>query len=643
MPFGRIPHPRWLQQGHGVNADVVGNDEFQPRQAHPVAGDGREFEGLLGVAHVHQDPGAGGGQIPQLLLLQPEGQRPPVHPPLIALTAAGRDCVAIVDAVGGITGAHDGRDAHLAGNDRRVAGAAPLVGDHAAGALEDRLPVGVGALGHEQIPGAEALDFGGIADHPGRAAVHRSPDRPAPAEHFSAATARPGLQMPTAQHGGRAPRLHGFRSGLEDEQLTAVAVLGPFDVHRCGHPPPGAVVALDRAGPARQLQRLGVADGKAALLVLGHRHCAGGGVGVDHPDRLAAQTPLQDRREALLQGGLENEVFIWVHGALHHGFAQAVGGGEQHRIAKTGLGVDAEHHPRGGQVGPHHPLHANREGHLEVVEAIDLAVGDGPVGEQGGEAAPAGRQQRGFPLHVEVGLLLAGKGGIGQILRRGAGAHRHRQLAPSPQLAVGSCDRLLQIVGQGGMQQQGTGGGAGGLQGGDVVAVQAVEQVVQPLRQPVAGDEVAVGVGAGGEAIGHPHPLAAQLADHLAQGGVLAPHLGDRLKAHLGEGHHQGKAVGGRAVCRGWLKRHGHGGHPTKLWRRLQRVVATVNGMTHWVGCAFGGTVEFHSHFRGFRVPFLPRLGRYRRSGPCHRPADAAHPRPGPGCGGWTCLHGGDE
>ena len=67
-----------------------------------------------------------------------------------------------------------------------------------------------------------------------------------------------------------------------------------------------------------------------------------------------------------------------------------------------------------------HALHADRERHLHVVEALGDAVADGAVGEQRGVAAPAGVKQRLVATDVQVGLLLAGKAGIGQVFRRGA-------------------------------------------------------------------------------------------------------------------------------------------------------------------------------------------------------------------------------
>ena len=105
-------------------------------------------------------------------------------------------------------------------------------------------------------------------------------------------------------------------------------------------------MALNPASPAGQLQRFRLGEGVAAAIGGWHRFVAGGAlIAIHHPDRLAAQALAHDRRETLLEGGLEDQVFIRVHRPLHHVLPQAVGGGEQHGVAKACFGVDAEHHP----------------------------------------------------------------------------------------------------------------------------------------------------------------------------------------------------------------------------------------------------------------------------------------------------------
>ena len=61
-------------------------------------------------------------------------------------------------------------------------------------------------------------------------------------------------------------------------------------------------------------------------------------------------------------------------------------------------------------------MHADGQGHLQVVEAVLLPVADGPVGEQRGIAPPAGIEQVVFTADIEKSFLLAGKTGFREIL-----------------------------------------------------------------------------------------------------------------------------------------------------------------------------------------------------------------------------------
>ena len=76
-----------------------------------------------------------------------------------------------------------------------------------------------------------------------------------------------------------------------------------------------------------------------------------------------------------------------------------------------------------------------------MVEAVELAIGEGPVDEQGAIAAAAGLQHVRFPLDREKGLLLASEAGVGQILGGGAGANGN---SGSPWGAVSDADFLLE-------------------------------------------------------------------------------------------------------------------------------------------------------------------------------------------------------
>lgn len=80
--------------------------------------------------------------------------------------------------------------------------------------------------------------------------------------------------------------------------------------------------------------------------------------------------------------------------------------------------------------------------------------------------------------HVEEGLLLAGKRGIRHVLGSGGGAHRKGRVKPTAELVVGNPDRLFQRALEWGFDHPVTDLLASPVEGGDVVHIQAVEQIV---------------------------------------------------------------------------------------------------------------------------------------------------------------------
>ena len=92
---------------------------------------------------------------------------------------------------------------------------------------------------------------------------------------------------------------------------------------------------------------------------------------VDQFEFLGAQRPFDNwGQTALPQQRLEDDVLIGIDVALDDVFAQAVGGVDQHGVAKSGLGVDREHHSGAAAVRANHPLHADRQPDFQVVEVL---------------------------------------------------------------------------------------------------------------------------------------------------------------------------------------------------------------------------------------------------------------------------------
>ncbi len=409
-----------------MRLDVLVDDELESGEPHPVRRQGRQAEGELRVAEIDHDPGGGalhGGEIrPPHLERHPPG----IDEAGIALGAGDGHQGTVPDGRRGALGPDHGRDAELAGHDRGMAGAPAAVGDDRGRPLHHRLPVGRGRVGDQHLAVAEALQLARVGDEAGTAGGGLGADGTAAGQHLALA----GDQI-LLDDAHRLLRGHRLRPGLDDVELMVEAVQGPLDVHGRGPAGVPGVVILDADGIVGELQHLLVGEAEAAPLLLARRpvdhRLAGAPLGIDHLDLLGAQGTAQHAAEALPVGGLVDVELVHVDRTLDHVLADAPGTGDEHRVLEAGLGVDREHHARACEVRADHLLHADREGDLEVVEALVDPVGDRPVGEQRGLAAAHGIQQQCRPAHVQVALVLAGEARRRQVLGRGRAADRHRQ------------------------------------------------------------------------------------------------------------------------------------------------------------------------------------------------------------------------
>ena len=85
------------------------------------------------------------------------------------------------------------------------------------------------------------------------------------------------------------------------------------------------------------------------------------------------------------QRGLVDVELVRIDRALHDRFAEAVGRGDEDDVAEARFGVEREHHAARAEIAAHHVLHADRQRHLRVIEALVHAIGDRPVVEERGE------------------------------------------------------------------------------------------------------------------------------------------------------------------------------------------------------------------------------------------------------------------
>ena len=171
----------------------------------PFAGSRHQRKAAPGAGNVDHHRGARLRNTGEVYFLRLEGKDALVHHALLALGARQRQRVAVVQELGAAPGAHDRRHAELAAHNRRVARGAAVIGNDACGALHDRHPVGIGHLGDENRPVAEASDVLRAADDAGGAGRNRLADRRAREQSLSA-----GLQPVGFERVGAARRYAPF-------------------------------------------------------------------------------------------------------------------------------------------------------------------------------------------------------------------------------------------------------------------------------------------------------------------------------------------------------------------------------------------------------------------------------------------------
>ncbi len=164
-----------------------------------------------------------------------------------------------------------------------------------------------------------------------------------------------------------------------------------------------------------------------------------------------------------------------------------------------------------------------------MLETVVHAVGDGAVVVQRGEHFLDLVHDVVGTGHVEEGFLLSGEGRIRQILGGGRRTHGHGNVAAAilgAQLGIGGADVLVQLRLQRGVHYPAADFLAGGGQRIDVLDVQRGQPVEDALGQVVVRDEVLEGFSGGGITARHRNAQTGQVADHLAQGRILAAYAG---------------------------------------------------------------------------------------------------------------------
>ncbi|GBE17542.1 hypothetical protein BMS3Abin16_00125 [archaeon BMS3Abin16] len=151
-------------------------------------------------------------------------------------------------------------------------------------------------------------------------------------------------------------------------------------------------------------------------------------VGKDHLFLFFTEPALEHRTKSLFKGGLVHIETVWINGPLHDVFTKTKGGVDKDHISETGLGIQREHHPACPFVAAYHFHDDDTQVDRIIVKVIVVLVMDGAVGEVGGQAAFVRVKQSIIATDMQVGVVLAGEGGLGGILCRCRRAHRQGEI-----------------------------------------------------------------------------------------------------------------------------------------------------------------------------------------------------------------------
>ena len=367
-------------QGQRMDTDVRIDDKFLPRQPDPLVRQLRLKKSFFRHTDIHHDLGSGGRNIVKVQGLNDEFEIARIDVARFPLDAGHRDLLPILDHLGAVFRADDAGDPQFPGDDCRMAGSAAAIGDDSARNLHDWLPVGIRHVGDQNLARLEIMHLTHGLQEANRPLPYLGTDRltacqerPCFLEHIGFDCLFTGLGM------------HGFRPGLHDEQvaspdLLAIAVFGPLDIHGA------AVMILNDAGPARQLQNLVVTQNIGTTFLLGginifYRLFGTGRVVVHHFDFFGAH-PLADNRPfALFERRFENIIFVRIDRSLDDILTQSPGTSQKNRIFKARLGIDGEHHPGAGGIGTHHLLHHDRQIDVKLAKTFIMTIRNGAVGE----------------------------------------------------------------------------------------------------------------------------------------------------------------------------------------------------------------------------------------------------------------------
>ena len=156
---------RVADERHGMDLDVVVDDELHARQPNPVRGQAPPAERRRRIGEVEHDLGAGRRNSAEVEVFGLVVGNAFVDESFVAFRTGDSHHLLVMQDLRCVAGADDGGQAEFAANDGGVRRAATMIRDDRRRPLHDRYPIRVRRFGDQYGTVDEAADVAGAFDH----------------------------------------------------------------------------------------------------------------------------------------------------------------------------------------------------------------------------------------------------------------------------------------------------------------------------------------------------------------------------------------------------------------------------------------------------------------------------------------------